>query len=64
MMMYAVMFFEEYVGYDFDEYSKIFKDINKAKEYCEKLNREFAEANMCKIEDLGDYYIIKEVKTS
>ena len=62
-MMYVVIFFEEYVGCHFDEYSKIFEDINKAKEYCEELNKEFAEANMCKVEDLGDYYIIKEVAT-
>jgi len=60
-MMYVVIFFEGYVGCHFDEYSKIFKDIDEAKKYCEELNKDFAKANMCEVEDLGDYYIIEEV---
>ena len=50
-----VIFFEEYVGYHFDKYSKIFSDKKRAKRYCQDLNIEFAEANMCAVEDLGDY---------
>ena len=61
-MKYMVIFFEEYVGYHFDEYSKIFSDKKRAKRYCQDLNIEFAEANMCDIKDLGDYYIVKEIE--
>lgn len=61
-MKYMVIFYEEYVGYRFDEYSKIFSDKEKAKRYCQGLNIEFAEANGCAIEDLGDYYVVEEVK--
>ena len=61
-MKYMVIFFEEYVGYHFDEYSKIFSDKKRAKRYCQDLNFEFAKANMCTVKDLGDYYIVKEVK--
>ena len=60
-MMYVVVFFEGYVGHHFDEYSRIFKDIDKARKYCEKLNKDFAKANMCEVEDLGDYYVVEEV---
>lgn len=60
-MMYVVVFFEEYVGHHFDEYSRIFKNIDDARKYCEELNRDFAKANMCSVEDLGDYYIVEEV---
>lgn len=61
-MKYMVIFFEEYVGCHFDEYSKIFSDKKRAKRYCQDLNIEFAEANGCSIKDLGDYYVIKEIK--
>lgn len=61
-MKYIVVFFEEYDGYLFDEYSKIFSDKKRAKRYCQDLNIEFAEANGCSIKDLRDYYIVKEVK--
>ncbi len=61
-MEYMVIFCEEYVGCHFDEHSKIFSDKKRAKRYCQDLNVEFAEANMCAVEDLGDYYIVKEVK--
>lgn len=61
-MKYIVIFFEEYVGYHFDEYSKIFSNKEKAQIYCDELNKEFAGANMCAFEDLGDYYIIEEIK--
>ena len=61
-MKYVVVFFEEYVDCHFDEYSKIFNDKKRAKRYCQDLNIEFAKANMCTVEDLGDYYIIEEIK--
>lgn len=61
-MKYIVVFFEEYDGYLFDEYSKIFSDKKKAKRYCQDLNIEFAAVNGCSIKDLGDYYVVKEVK--
>ena len=61
-MKYIVIFFEEYVGCYFDEYSKIFSNKKRAEKYCQDLNIEFAEVNMCTIEDLGDYYIVKEIK--
>ena len=61
-MKYIVIFYEGYVGCHFDEYSKIFSDKEKAKRYCQDLNRDFAKANMCAVEDLGDYYIVEEVE--
>lgn len=61
-MKYIVIFYEKYVGCHLDEYSKIFSDKERAKRYCQKLNIEFAEANMCAVEDLGDYYIVEEIK--
>jgi len=61
-MMYLVIFIEEYVGYHFDEHTKFFKDEQSAKEYCQKLNAEFAEENHCSVEDLGDYYTVEWVK--
>lgn len=61
-MKYMVIFFVEYEGYHFDEYSKIFSDKKGAKKYCQDLNIEFAEVNMCAVEDLGDYYVVKKVK--
>lgn len=60
-MMYVVVFFEEYVGHHFDKYSKVFMNKNEAEEYAKELNIDFAKANMCSVEDLGDYYIIEEV---
>ena len=61
-MKYIVIFCEEYVGYHFDKYTKIFSDKKKAKKYCQDLNIKFAKANECAVKDLGDYYIVKEVK--
>ena len=60
-MMYVVVFFEEYVGHHFDEYSKVFMNKNEAEEYAKVLNIDFAEANMCSVEDLGDYYTVEEI---
>ena len=59
--MYLVIFYEGYVGCHVDEYSKVFSIKEDAEKYAKELNVEFAKANMCKIEDLGDYYIIEEV---
>ena len=61
-MKYIVIFFEGYVGYHFDKYSKIFNDKQKAKQYCKELNIEFAKENGCSIKDLGDYYTIKKIE--
>ena len=61
-MMYLVVFFEEYVGHHFDEYSKAFNSLAKADKYCHKLNVEYAEANNCSVEDLGDYYVIEQIE--
>ena len=61
-MMHLVIFIEEYVGYHFDEHTKFFKDEQSAKEYCQRLNAEFAEENHCAVEDLGDYYTVEWVK--
>ena len=60
--MYIVLFYEEYVGNSVDEYSKIFESKAKANQYKNKLNKEFAEVNRCKIENLGDYYIVEEIE--
>lgn len=60
-MMYVVVFFEEYVGHHFDEYSKAFSDEKMAQVYCDKLNADFAKVNGCSVEDLGDYYEIEKV---
>lgn len=61
-MKYLVIFYEEYVGHHFDEYSKLFSDKAKAHIYCDKLNVEFAKANMCEVADLGDYYVIETLE--
>ena len=60
-MMYLVMFCDEYEGCFKDEYSRVFYDEHQAEEYAKKLNIEFAEANMCEVEDLGDYYVVVEI---
>ena len=60
-MKYAVMFCEEYVGYYFDEYSKIFNSKKQANKYRNKLNMEVAEANDCDITNSAEYYIIVKV---
>lgn len=60
--MFAVVFYEEYVGSSFDDYSKVFKSFEKAQKYADKLNLEFAKANDCSVEDLGDYYIIEKIE--
>lgn len=60
--MYAVVFYEEYVGSCFDEYSKIFHNKTQAQKYAKKLNKELATANFCNVVDLGDYYIVTQFK--
>ena len=60
-MMYLVIFCDEYEGCIKDEYSKVFDDERQAEEYAKKLNIEFAEANMCEVKDLGDYYVVVEI---
>lgn len=59
--MYLVIFYEGYVGCHVDEYSKLFHTKKEAERYAKELNIEFAKANMCEVEDLGDYYIVEEV---
>ncbi len=62
-MKYIVIFFEEYVGCHFDEYTKVFTDKAEAERYKNKLNEEYAKANDCPVEYLGDYYIVEKVKS-
>ena len=59
--MYLVIFYEGYVGCHVNEYSKLFYTKKGAEKYAKELNAEFAKANMCEVEDLGDYYIVEEV---
>ena len=59
--MFVVVYYEEYVGCHFDEYSKYFTDKNKARKYKDKLNQELAKASLLNVEDLGDYYIVEEI---
>jgi hypothetical protein len=59
--MYLVIFYESYVGCHVDEYSKVFSIEKDAKKYAKKLNAKFAKANMCRVKDLGDYYIVEKI---
>lgn len=61
-MKYVVVFAEGYVGYFFDEASRVFDNKEEAEAYAEKLNMEFAVANRCRVEDLGDYYEVVDVE--
>lgn len=61
-MKYMVVFFEAYVGYHFNEHSRVFEKEAKAWRYCRKLNKEFAKENGCEVADLGDCYVMVKVK--
>lgn len=61
-MKYMVVLYDEFIGLQIDDYSKIFNNEERAKRYCQDLNIELAIANMCFIEDLGEYYVVKEIK--
>ena len=57
---YLVYYSEYRVGSCVDETTKVFKNKDKAKQCCKKLNKELAESNHCKVKDLGGrYYSIK-----
>lgn len=60
-MKYAVMFYEEYVGYYFDKYSKTFNSKKQANKYRNKLNIEITKANNYDIINSAEYYIIVRV---
>ena len=60
--MFVVVFYEKYAGCSLDNYSKIFESFEKAQKYADELNLDFAKANDCSVEDLGDYYIVKKIK--
>lgn len=61
-MIYLVIYCETYVGYFPNEDTRYFKQKEDAVNYCQKLNLELADANDCKVEDLGDYYDIVEIE--
>lgn len=62
--MYIVLFYEEYEGYDFDSQCKVFHNRANAETYKKQLNKEYAELNGCRVKDLGDYYIVKQIEVA
>lgn len=61
-MIYLVIYCETYIGYFPDENIRYFNRKEDAVNYCQKLNLELADANNCKVENLGDYYEIVEIE--
>ena len=61
-MKYLVIYYETYVGYFFDENTYYFDEKAEATRYCDELNKRLAEENNCKMKDLGDFYVVEEIK--
>ena len=61
-MKYMVCFFYDDEGPFVDTESRLFDNRKSAIEYARKLNQELAEASECEIQDLGDYYDVRQIK--
>lgn len=61
MKVYVVLFYVSFEGYYSDENCKVFKDIEKVKEYADELNIRLAARKGCEVKDLGDYYDYEEM---
>jgi len=57
---YLVYYNEAFVGPFINESTVVFKNKDKAKQHCKKLNKELAKSNNCKVKYLCDrYYVMK-----
>ena len=45
-----------------DESTVVFKNKDKAKQYCKDLNKELADWRRCKVKDLSDRYYFIEIE--
>ena len=61
-MKYVVVFLEGYVGEFFNEECKMFDNRIEAEKYADELNVAFAKENHCRVDDLGDYYVVEEIE--
>lgn len=56
-----LVIYECYVGFFFDEQTRGFFNKEEAETYAKKLNEELAKEWECNIEDIGDYYTVREI---
>lgn len=61
MKVYVVLFSVSFEGYYSDGNCKVFKDIEKVKEYVDELNIILAARDNCEVKDLIDYYDYEEM---
>lgn len=61
-MKYIVCYHEEDEGLFIDHVSRLFDNQTSAKEYACKLNQEVAKMSECRVQDLGDYYVVRQIK--
>lgn len=61
-MKYIVCYYIEDEGAFLDSESRVFNNQKPAKEYARKLNRELAKMSECDVQDLGDYYDVRQIK--
>lgn len=61
-MKYIVCYHEEDEGVFIDHASRLFDNQKSAKEYARKLNQEVAKILECKVQDLGDYYVVRPIR--
>lgn len=62
MSIYVVMYLETYEGNRVDDYTRYFFNKDAAIRYANQLNIELAEANHCKVKQLGNYYEVLEIE--
>lgn len=61
MKVYVVLFYVSFEGCYSDENCKVFKDIEKVKEYVDELNIRLAARDGREVKDLLDYYDYEEM---
>ena len=61
-MMYLVIYFESYVGYNLDENCCVFSDRALAQVHADLLNIKLADSCNCQVADLGDLYVVEEIR--
>ena len=61
-MKYIVCYHVEDEGVFIDHVSRLFDNQKSAKEYICKLNQWLAKMSECKVQDLGDYYVVIPIR--
>lgn len=61
-MKYIVCYHEEDEGIFIDHVSRLFDNQTSAKEYARKLNQGLAKMSECRVQDLGDYYVVRPIR--